>query len=211
MFERGNSVTTNLNQPIPVVNNSIPVDTVEDVICSPPKKRYKRFNEESIIMGKQLTDLEIDYAQKLLKSQFPHLNGLQSTLIQQKACLEADQVNVKIQIVFCNNRQHWIVATTVDCNDGEVKVYDSIFSYLDKESLRTVMNLFSTENFKPKVKLLHSQKQKGSDDCGVFAICFSVAIAFGLNPGTLHVRQEEMRSHLVNCFNKEQFSPFPTV
>ena len=173
VFERGNSVTTNLNQPIPVVNNSIPVDTV-DVICSPPKKRYKRFNEESIIMGKQLTDLEIDYAQRLLKSQFPHLNGLQSTLIQQKACLEADQVNEKIQIVFCNNRQHWKVATTVACNDGEVKVYDSIFSYLDKESLRTVMNLFSTENFKPKVKLLHSQKQKGSDDwsvCYLFFCC----------------------------------------
>ena len=73
------------------------------------------------------------------------------------------------------------------------------------------MNLFTTENIKPKIKLFPSQKQKGSDDCGVFAICFAVAIAFGLNPGTLHVRQEEMRTHLVNCFNKEQFSPFPTV
>ena len=95
MIERGNEVTTNLNQPIPVLDNSIPVDTVEEVICSPPKKQYKRFNEESIIMGKQLTDLEIDCAQRLLKSQFSHLNGLQSTLIQQKACLAADQVNEK--------------------------------------------------------------------------------------------------------------------
>ena len=106
VFERDSEVTTNINQPIPIVDksNSIPVDTVEDVICSPPKKRYKRFNKESIIMGKQLTDLEIDYAQRLLKSQFPHLNGLQSTLIQQKACFVADQVNEnKIQIVFCNN------------------------------------------------------------------------------------------------------------
>ena len=76
MFERGYEVTTNLNQPILVADNSIPVDTVEEVICSPPKKWHKRFNEESIIMGKQLTDLEIDYAQRLLKSQFPHLNGL---------------------------------------------------------------------------------------------------------------------------------------
>ena len=147
-------------------------------------------------MGKQLEDLEIDYAQRLLKSQFPHLNGLQSTLIQQKACLTTDQVNEnKIQIVFCNIRKHWIVATTVDCNDGEVKVYDS----------------FTTGNIKPKIKLLPSQKQKGPDNCGVFAICFSIAIAFGLNPGTIRVRQEEMRTHLVNCFNKEQFSPFPIL
>ena len=207
-----NEVTTNLNQPILVVDNSIPVNTVEEVICSPPKKQRKRFNEESIIMGKQLEDLEIDYAQRLLKSQFPHLNGLQSTLIQQKACLTTDQVyENKIQIVFCNIRKYWIVATTVDCNDGEVKVYDSFYSYLDKESLRTVMNLFTTGNIKPKIKLLPSQKQKGPDDCGVFAICFSVVIAFGLNLGTIRVRQEEMRTHLVNCFNKEQFSPFPVL
>ena len=58
------------------MDNSIPVDTVEEVICSSPKKRYKGFDEEGIIMGKQLTDLEIDYAQRLLKAQFLNLNGL---------------------------------------------------------------------------------------------------------------------------------------
>ena len=37
-----------------------------------------------------------------------------------------DQVNeIKIQIVFCNNQKHKIVATTVDYNNQEVKVYDS--------------------------------------------------------------------------------------
>ena len=47
-------------------------------------------------------------------------------LIQQKACLMNDQVNeIKIQIVFCNNQKHKIVATTVDYNNQEVKVYDS--------------------------------------------------------------------------------------
>ena len=72
-----------------------------------------------------------------------------------------------------------MVATTVDCNDGEVKVYDSIFSYLDKESLRTVMNLFSTENFKPKVKLLHSQKQKVQTtvECLLFVFLLPLLLA----------------------------------
>ena len=93
VFKRDCEVTTDLNQPIPVVDNSIPVDTVEDVICSPPKKRRKRFNEESIIMGKQLTDLEIDYAQRLLVTISP--SEWTSTKIV------AEQVNEnKIQIVF---------------------------------------------------------------------------------------------------------------
>ena len=161
-------------------------------------------------MGEKLTDMEIDFGQQLLKSQFPHINGLESTLIQQKAKLAGDEINDnKIQIVFCNDRKHWIVATTVNCNDGEVKAYDSAFSYLDKESLQTIIKLFSNKKEKPRIKLMHSQKQKGSNDCGIFAICFAVAIAFGLNPAQLHLRQEGMRSHLVNCFNKEQFSPFP--
>ena len=103
-FEQDNEVTIDLNKPIPVVDNSIPVDMVEEVICSPPKKRYMRFDKESIIMDKQLTDLEINYAQRLLKAQFLHLNGLQSTLLQQKLILATDKVNEnKILIVFCNN------------------------------------------------------------------------------------------------------------
>jgi len=35
-------------------------------------------------MGKELTDLEINLAQKLLKEQFVHINGLQYTLLQEK-------------------------------------------------------------------------------------------------------------------------------
>ena len=40
---------------------------MEDVACSPPKKRWKKFNEEAIIMGEKLTDNEINLAQKILK------------------------------------------------------------------------------------------------------------------------------------------------
>ena len=39
---------------------------------------------ERIIMGEKLSDLEINFAQRLLKLQFPDLNGLDSTLLQQK-------------------------------------------------------------------------------------------------------------------------------
>lgn len=56
----------------------------------PPKK--KRFESqdttasevEGIISGEKLSDLHINFAQKLLKQQFPWVNGLQCTLLQSK-------------------------------------------------------------------------------------------------------------------------------
>lgn len=61
-------------------------------------------------------------------------------LLQDKQSTGADQVNEnKIQIVFYNNRKHWIVAITVGCETGEVKIYDSVFSPFNKESLRSLI------------------------------------------------------------------------
>ena len=60
--------------------NPMPQIIVEQVITSPPRKRTKCFDAERIIMGEQLTDVEINFSQHLLKSQFKHVNGLHSTL-----------------------------------------------------------------------------------------------------------------------------------
>ena len=152
------------------VHNGI---VVEETVFSPPKKRQKEFDEEAIIMGERLTHIEINLAHRILKSQFPSINGLHSTLFQCKPCTAADQINEnKLQIVFYKDRSHWILATTIGCETSKVKVYDYIFSSLDKESLRTVMKLFSSGNNKPRVRSSPSQKQKGSDDCGYWH-CYS--------------------------------------
>ena len=59
-------------------------NTVDQGTQSPQKKRTKYIDTEWIIMDKELSDLEIDFAQRLLKEQFPKLNGLSSTLYQDK-------------------------------------------------------------------------------------------------------------------------------
>ena len=92
--------------------------------ASPPSKRPKLGSVEKIIMGKELTDTEINLAQQLLKSQFPGVNGLQSTLLQDKQTILTEKsVRDNIQIIHCKRRHHWVVATTMNCNIYQVKSF----------------------------------------------------------------------------------------
>ena len=131
-------------------------------------------------MGNELTDLEINFAQQLLKTQFTSINGLESTLHQQlqknTSALSKDSIRNRIQILFCQERKHWIVATTVSYNPNEVKVYDSSFQYLDKDSLQ---RLFQYNNLNLEIKMTQCRKQKGGKDCEVFAIAIATALPQG--------------------------------
>ena len=161
-----------------------------------------------LFMGNELSDLEINFVQQLFKSQLDELNGLQSILLQEKpttALTKSDWQN-KLQLIFCNEWRHWIVATIINCNENEVKVYDSLFSFLDQDSLRVVQNLFSCGGVNPTIKMIYCQKQNGCKDCGVYAIAVATALAFVSSPSAL--RQDKTRPHLVNCFNRQCMSPF---
>ena len=90
---------------------------------SPPKKKQK-IDMECILTGDELTDMDNNFAQQLLKLQFKHINGLHSTLLQEKELtLTATLLQNRIQITYCVGRKHWIVATTVGCGQDEVRVW----------------------------------------------------------------------------------------
>ena len=168
---------------------------------------------EKIIMGVRLTDSHINIAQKLLKDQFCSLNGLESTLLQAKEVSRTEEmIKNKLQIIHCREREHWIIATTIKSYKGEVLVADSIFKSLDIETRKTINMLFKPTG-KTKmvdIKLLNSQKQKGSDDCGLFAIAFATAFAHGVSIEKIRFHQESMRAHLVRCFYTNKLAMFPT-
>ena len=205
------SIVTKAEQQLSVAVSQVDLTTESAAVpteCSPSKKRQRLFDAEHIIMGNMLTDLEINLAQQLLKSQFDNLNGLQSTLLQEKAItVTKSELQNKLQVIFCKERQHWIVATTIKCDENEVKVYDSLFSFLDQDSLQMVQKLFTCSNVNPSIQMMRCPKQKGVKDCGVYAIAIATALAFGSRPAVL--RQDKMRPHLVNCFNRQQMSLFP--
>ena len=101
----------------------------------------KEFEGEEIIMGNKLSDQHINKAQNLLKVQFPQLNGLTSSLLQAKELQPTGSVKNKVQIIHCSERHHWVVATTVNCRDGQVLVIDSVYRSLDNETKITVCRL----------------------------------------------------------------------
>jgi len=91
-------------------------------------------------MGERLSDIEINIAQQMLSIQFPSINGLNSTL-----CQETDERNQHFStnwllIIFCKSRSHWVAASTIACELGTVKVFDSLFHKLDEESTHTILN-----------------------------------------------------------------------
>ena len=86
-------------------------------------------------------------AQRFLKAQFKNLNGLQSTLRQQKVITPKEvEIENKLQQIFCKQRKHWVVATSIYCGRHEVVVYDSLFAFFDKETKEIVQRLSSPEN-----------------------------------------------------------------
>ena len=168
---------------------------------------------ENIVMGVELSDVHINLAQRILKQQFPELNGLESTLFQEKEqVLTEDNVKNKIHIIHCEKRHHWIVASTANITGGTtdvVMVMDSFYYTIDQDTKQIIYNLFRYGPKQPTIKLIRTQKQEGSIDCGVFAVAMATAIAFDRNPTKQVFQQKLMRAHFVNCLNKKRFTLFP--
>ena len=98
---------------------------------------------------------------------------------------------------------------TVDCKQGEIKIFDSIFFNCDKETMQTMHTLFQLISEHRTIAMCRCQKQAGTTDCGVFSIAHAVALVHGKNPGKLKFHQDKMRSHLVDCFQNQIMVPFP--
>ena len=60
---------------------------------------------------------------------------------------------------------------------GVIKVYDSLYTTLDKPSSIVLENLFHCKDQLFKIRVVRPQKQNGGSDCGVLAIAFTTSIA----------------------------------
>ena len=156
-----------------------PSTNAEEMMVKPICKR-NCIDTEHIITGEKLTDKEINRAQNLLKSQFPKLNGLKLTLHQEKVSVQA--TTNWLQIIHCRQRDHWILATTIGCDETMVLLYDSVYRNADEPTKVILFKVFPNDI---KIKVIGTtQKQLGGKDCGIFAIAFATTLALGGDPGS---------------------------
>ena len=160
-----------------------------------------QLDKNQVCDGGWLNDKHINYAQSLLKKQFPHIDGLNNTLLLHK---KQEKIKQGVQIIHTRGN-HWIVASNLRSSNCEIQIFDSLHTSVHKD---TQMNLFET-NGKVNLKMAEMSKQEGTQDCGVFAIAAATAIAFGVNP--VQLQHNNMRERLLKCFEDGAMTLFPTV
>ena len=183
---------------------AITANITNDVWITHGNHTLKLSDKVAIEQGKEMTDKHMQMAQNLVKIQFPVVGGLQSTLLQQKNKKGTWTMNT-VQIIYCNKRSHWITATTKFCKLGQVNIYDSMFSKLDVETRTTVKQMFGLKKA-DDINMVAMQCQKGSKDCGLFAIAVMTSLAFGEDPSTVSYDQNKLRRHLIDCITKGDVS-----
>ncbi|CAH3019112.1 unnamed protein product, partial [Porites evermanni] len=60
-----------------------------------------------------------------------------------------------------------------------------------------------------KIRNQKVQKQKGYNDCALFAIAFAITLCHGGDPTTKRYDQRAMRQHLVDCLESSRMTEFP--
>ena len=162
-------------------------------------------NDKSIILsGGLLTDKHMNFAQGVLKKQFPGLNGLQCTLLLPKQNIILSPTNY-LQIVHTRNN-HWMVLSTLGCLPNQVKIYDSLYSDVEEQTTGLIRKLFGSD---VSYEVHSSPRQEGYSDCGVFAIANCVSLVNWCEPKSY--AQEKMRPHLMKCFEQCSFTQFPII
>ena len=129
------------------------------------------------------------------------------TLLLKKPQLKFQGDKPHVQIIF-DREDHCIVASTVFSRGGQVKLYDTVFSTIDKETIAVISNLYG-----PYVLpcLISISIQKASTDCGLFAVVITTTLALRFDPAGITYQQNSLCHHLVKCLKTGKFILFPMV
>ena len=139
--------------------------------------------EERIIMkNEMLTDESINLAQNHLHEAFPSISGLQDTAIGATQTFNVVSGNF-IQILHDGNL-HWVCTSNISFDSAtdvsDINVYDSYnHGYITKMTKRQMATFMFVELPEMNTYIKSVQQQPNGVDCGVFAIAFATALAFG--------------------------------
>ena len=81
--------------------------------------------EEVLSCSSWLSDSVILAAQLLILQEFPHMSGLQHTVLQENMSFQVHRDEF-VQIINVRN-SHWCTVSNIGCSEGVVNIYDSLY------------------------------------------------------------------------------------
>ena len=164
-------------------------------------------DKKMITSGGWLSDEIVDAGQKLLKSMYPHIQGLQEVALGM--VLSYSIAKSEFIQIMNTGKHHWVTVSNINCNDEEIHVYDCASGSPTNSLLNQIASIVCTPKDIIKLTYVDVQMQQGCDDCGLFAIAFATSLARGEQPGSFFYQQKAMRKHLVDCLEKQNITAFP--
>ena len=115
-----------------------------------------------------------------------------------------------VQIIYVRNN-HWCVVSTVGCQSGIVRVYDSLYNTFLKETEYLMVNMVHVPSSDLHIVMMDVAKQSNGSDCGVLATEYAFDICNGIDPCTVRFDHSKIRPHLATCLENCQVSFFPIL
>lgn len=145
----------------------------------------------------QLTNIHIYSFLRLLKREFPHINGLCPPDPQSIRAF-ANKPLANSVFIFNACGDHWVTISNVNVDDDEYwHIYDS-YRY-DADSFRDFFRLIYPNRNSVFIRKISVQMQRGQNDCGLFALAFATSLCYGENPSEMQYVQKSLRKHYRSC------------
>ena len=94
-------------------------------------------------------DIHIGAAQFMISTQFPTIGGLQNTLLlvlSRVKQIKPLPTIPSLQILHvAGTVGHWIVLSTIDCANHEVKIYDSLYNSINEDTQIVIAALLKSK------------------------------------------------------------------
>lgn len=186
--------------------------SLDETICLHFKEKY------DILHDKKLCCNVINFAQALLKIQFPDLNGFQYT--GYAPLLKGGKWEYSLQMshqeppsvqIHHTGHDHWV--TSAQDENGVVYIFDSNNPRhtMSASTQIQVCKVYGKDDNELCIKMPNVQQQTNSVDCGVFAIAFMAEFCFNSFTGKENIvfDIETSRNHLLQCLAAKLIRPFP--
>lgn len=154
-----------------------------------------------------LSDLHINNALEILRESYPCIYFMDPLIINTNNQIRIDSTQA-VFILHCGN--HWITVSNMNKKQNWT-IFDSMN---DEMNMKYVENLFrKISNIEKEITVNYAkvQNQISSNDCGLFALAFTITLCIGRNPCQTFYLQSKMRDHYNKSIKERHFSQFPFI